>query len=81
MTLQARGDYIFLDQYNEDFGGLQVPAGAVSEMRYKIVSMGSNVTGYSVGDIVVCYADAPVTIEGQAYWIIKEEAILAEVVK
>lgn len=77
--LNANNDFIILNQYiTSDTDFVQVP-GEVSEMKYKVISVGNKVENIKVDDIVVCYAEPPIKIDGVDYWYTKEDAIIAKV--
>lgn len=79
MRLAAKNEYILLEQYNAGTGDFEVPAGTVSELRYKVISTGENVTSCKVDDLVICYAEPPIKIAEHDYWVTKDEAIIAVV--
>ena len=81
MQILAQNDYILLTQYNVDTGDFKLPAGEISEMKYKVLSVGSTVTNVKKNDIIICYAEPPIKVDGETYWFTKEEAIIAKATK
>ena len=77
MKLYAKNDYILLEQYNPKASDFTLPAGEVSEMKYKVMSVGSEVDDVNIDDIIICYVEPPFTVDDKTYWFTKETAIIA----
>ena len=78
MKLLAQNDYILLSQYHVDTGDFTLPAGEISEMKYKVLSVGSSVEHTKADDIIICFAEPPIKVDGETYWFTKEDAIIAK---
>lgn len=77
MSLEATNDYVILKQYEDSSMPFAVPAGSTSELRYKVISVGSKVDSCTAGDIVICYAEPPIKVSGDDYWFTRNDAIIA----
>lgn len=79
VTLQAKNDFLILEQYHKDTGDLILPAGEVSEYKYRVLSVGPNVDQAKVGDLIVSFVEPPIKLDSVSYWFTKNDSVLAVV--
>ena len=74
--IEAANDFIILEQETKTDDGLYRAPGEVSEMKYKVLSIGGDVKACDKGDIVVAFVEPPIKIDGKDYWYTKDESVI-----